>query len=317
MSDKITTREAADILGIRPYTVENLLRKGRLPGSKRGSVWTVSRRSMRRYKTNTSVHGLTVKKASEILNVAKKSIMEAIRHGKLNGKKIYNGKWDISGRWIIDPESLQNYKPRALLPYLESGYVTQERTGLGEDKLRRLYKEGRVDLVRCPEGLGVTKSSFDAYINEETNRRNHTSESATNPKVDFNDLITLEEASEILGCNPFVLISEEKLPKYRVGERILVRESRLHEYLQEVLEDYVRFDNGDIDHSHYITLYQYYLSAVPWVRESDIAELRGVTRQGINYNINNLHKRNIPLTSRKVGHILLVHLDSLQYLVRI
>ena len=49
LSDYVTTKQAAELLGIRHDSVHHLLLAGRLPGKKIGSTWLVSKPSIEEY----------------------------------------------------------------------------------------------------------------------------------------------------------------------------------------------------------------------------------------------------------------------------
>lgn len=53
MDDVITTREAAEILGVAPESVARLIRLGTLKGVRFGHVWMVDRQSVLTYLEQT------------------------------------------------------------------------------------------------------------------------------------------------------------------------------------------------------------------------------------------------------------------------
>lgn len=60
MTEVLTTTEAADILGVNPFTVVRWLRAGKLDGGKVGHQWVITRESVMRRRGRRSPHRDTI-----------------------------------------------------------------------------------------------------------------------------------------------------------------------------------------------------------------------------------------------------------------
>jgi excisionase family DNA binding protein len=71
LSDYVTTKEAAELLGIRPDSVQHLLTSGRLKGFQVGREWLVFKPSIEEYYRTKAASGKPTSRTPKIAATAK------------------------------------------------------------------------------------------------------------------------------------------------------------------------------------------------------------------------------------------------------
>lgn len=98
LSDSLTVSEAAALLGCSPVAIRRRLAEGALPGTKKGKMWFVDVRVIRRIVRDcppASRGELTAVEAAAELGVALVTVHQWLARGQLRGRKCYDGTWAI------------------------------------------------------------------------------------------------------------------------------------------------------------------------------------------------------------------------------
>lgn len=247
MSEMLSTRTAAELLGVTHFLIGAEIRAGRLRAIRDSHAYRIAREDLdtyvmdrerrrvdrraaarARFQAETDrIHAegfLTVEDAVKLLGVTRLTVDAMVADGRLRAER-RGRRWVTTQKWVDEvPRGRKPRTDRRVAKGLLSVAEASQRSGLSDVTLRRAIRDGRLPATapdQWPNGYGIAESDLAAFTAAEaakpTSGFRRMADAAKAWRREHGYLST-PEAAAAMGMSPLALakrINDGRVPAVR------------------------------------------------------------------------------------------------------